>query len=223
MFSGSSYSIRIVVMLYDQTGSSRKWKSKMATKYRKMLSEMFDINSNSKIQNGGLNPKISITIEQTRFETSSYCIQSFRGRFLGFSTSVIFQIAYTVLIIVPLDTWTSKTYIWFLEFRCYVIYNLRYMYSKFRGRHLRFSASGYSLTWDYHRYNTSGMSIAENVGVAVRSLFPTTVYYILYNVHILYLLLPVLCCHFSWKVEDISDIFLARRIAGILGESHQSA
>ena len=36
------------------------------------------------------------------------------------------------------------------------------------------STSGYLLTCDYHQYNTSGMSVANNVGVPVGILFLTS-------------------------------------------------
>jgi len=67
---------------------------------------------------------------------------------------------------------------------------------KVRGRHLGFSTSGYLLISVYDQYNTTGMFLAENVGVAVNNVFPSSVelkiYYMLYIVHKLYLLLPVL-------------------------------
>ena len=60
------------------------------------------------------------------------------------------------------------------------------------------------LTSDYHQCNTSGMSAAENVGAAVRSLFPTSAelkkYYMLYAVRKLYSLLPVLSRHIGHLV-----------------------
>ena len=74
-----------------------------------------------------------------------------------------------------------------LEFRCYLVYELRSTYLKFWGRNLGFSTSGDLLTRDYHQYNTSEMSAAENVGAVVRIVFLTSVemkiYCMLYAVH----------------------------------------
>jgi len=56
LFSGSNDPITIVVILYNQTGRNREWKSKMETK---TSSEMFDIDSYNKTGN-------IITIEQNR-------------------------------------------------------------------------------------------------------------------------------------------------------------
>jgi len=108
--------------------------------------------------------------------------------------------------IVPLHSWTPKTCIWYLEFRWYVVNKLRYMYLKFRSRHLGFSTSNNLLTWNYHRYNISGLSVADNVGVAVRRMFTTSVYYMVYSVHMLYLLLPVWAA-ISVKTLKISLIY----------------
>jgi len=46
---------------------------------------------------------------------------------------------------------------------------------KFRLRHHGFSTSGCLLTFDYHKYKTIEMSVVENMGVAVGSLFQTVV------------------------------------------------
>ena len=50
------------------------------------------------------------------------------------------------------------------------MYKLRYI-----GHHLDFSTSCYLLTCDYQQYNTSGMFVAKNVGVAIGILFLTSV------------------------------------------------
>jgi len=59
------------------------------------------------------------------------------------------------------------------------------------------------LTSDYNQYNTTVMPVAESVGVAVGSLFQTSVElkinYMLYAVHKLYLLLPVLSRHIGGR------------------------
>jgi len=55
-----------------------------------------------------------------------------------------------------------------------------------------------------HHFNTYAMSVVESVGVAVGSMFPTSVelkiYYMLYAAHQLYLLLPVLRCYIEHLV-----------------------
>jgi len=62
-----------------------------------------------------------------------------------------------------------------------------YTQSKFGGRHLGCSTSGYLLISVYHQYCTKGMSLAANVGVAVENVFPPSVelkiYYMLHFVH----------------------------------------
>ena len=54
-------------------------------------------------------------------------------------------------------------------------------------------------------YNTSGMSVSENMGEAVENLFLTSVelklYCMLSAVHKLYLLLPVLSHHIGYLVD----------------------
>jgi len=62
-----------------------------------------------------------------------------------------------------------------LEFRGYLVYKLRYTQSKFRVRHLGFSTSGYLLISAYYQYNTKGMSLAGNVGDAVKNVLPPSV------------------------------------------------
>jgi len=79
---------------------------------------------------------------------------------------------------------------------------------KFRGRHLGFSTSDYLLISAYYQYNTKAMSLARNVGVAVKNVFPPSVElkinYMLYIVHKLYLLLPVLTTILAiWLVLDL--------------------
>jgi len=41
--------------------------------------------------------------------------------------------------------------------------------------HLGCSTSGYLLTSGYHQYNSSGMSLVENVGMTIGNSFPTSV------------------------------------------------
>jgi len=81
-----------------------------------------------------------------------------------------------------------------LECRCHLVYKLRQTYLKSES-HLGFSTSGYLLTFDYHQYNVSGMSLVKSVSVANGRLFPTSVvlkmYYMLFALYKLYILLPV--------------------------------
>jgi len=76
----------------------------------------------------------------------------------------------------------------------------------FRDRHLGFSTSGCLLTTEYYHNTTRKISVVESMGVAVGILFPTSVdlkiFYILYAVHKLSLLLPVLNRHIFHLVGD---------------------
>ena len=55
-----------------------------------------------------------------------------------------------------------------MEFHCYLVYKLRYTYSKFQGRHIGFSTSG--CIWQFRRhFHWNGRH--RNLGVAVRNLF----------------------------------------------------
>jgi len=112
------------------------------------------------------------------FSGSSYPITNIR--FLDFHIRFLpsffpFDLAISPLL---LDSWIPKTLVLPLEFRCYLEYTLSYTYLRFRGRHLGFSTFGYLLTSDYYQYNTRGMSVAELVGVAVGSLFTTSVLHV---------------------------------------------
>ena len=84
------------------------------------------------------------------------------------------------------------------------MHKLSYWYFKFTGHHLVFSTAAYILASDKHQYSTSGMSVSEIMGEAVGILFLANVelklYCMLYAVHMLYLLLPVLSLHIGYLV-----------------------
>ena len=111
-----------------------------------------------------------------------------------------------------------------MEFRCYLVHKLSYTYLKFTSRRLEFSTSAYILASDKHQYNTS--SVSEIMGEAVGIFFLTSVELklccMLYAVHKLYLLLPVLSRHFG-LVGARLVLFLPSCSPIIFGRSHQSA
>ena len=113
-----------------------------------------------------------------------------------------------------------------MECHCYRVYRLRYKYFKLCGRHLDLLTSAYLLIHDYHLYNTREMSVLKINGVAVGILFLTSVelklYCMLYAVHNLYLLLPVLSRHIGYLVGARLVLFSPSCSPIIFGKSHQS-
>jgi len=78
----------------------------------------------------------------------------------------------------------------------------------------------------FHQYNTKGMSLAGNVGVAVKNVFPRSVelkiYYMLCIIHKLYLLLQVLSRHFGHLVGARLVLFSSPCSPIIFRKSHSS-
>jgi len=62
-----------------------------------------------------------------------------------------------------------------LEFRCYHVYQLRFVQLNFQSRHLGFLTSAYLLAAYYHCYDTSGVSQHVHLGVAVKISFLASV------------------------------------------------
>jgi len=102
----------------------------------------------------------------------------------------------------------------------------RYTYLIFRGRNRIFTTSGYLLTSDHHKYNTRRMFVADSVGAAVGSLFPTSVelkiYYMLLAVHMLCILLTVLSRHIGHLVGIRLVLCSPSCILTIFRKGHQS-
>ena len=62
-----------------------------------------------------------------------------------------------------------------VEFCCYHVYPLEFVLLNFQSRHLGFLTPAYLLFLDQHQYSTRGMSVPENVGVAVAILLLVSV------------------------------------------------
>jgi len=77
----------------------------------------------------------------------------------------------TVFLVVYPCCLIQETLVWPLDFRCYLVFKLRFVQQNFHYRHLGFLTSAYLLAVYYHCYNTSGMSTHEYSGLAVRISF----------------------------------------------------
>ena len=92
-----------------------------------------------------------------------------------------------------------------MEFRCYHVYKLRYVYLCLESRHLGFATSAYLLTCDYHQYNIGSMSIFKKTRIAVENSSLASVelkiHCMVCAVHLQGFALPVLSRHIGYMVD----------------------